>query len=222
MELRRNGQAADVGPKNGNHVISTQMHPAALDGVWRVSFVAYVKDVMLRRPIVIAAVVVVIAAVAAPAYAGRHPLINVTSNNNGVVGTAVVAPGHGGSRSTATVSDTSGGSGCTWVSSPSVFGALPHTVHEGKGNWWGQFCPGRGLVGVPIFVPAGARGTARLTVTPGALAQRAANELRLPTPMVDRIPSNQALVNLPEWFWIPRSQWRPLTSALLPVGFGPS
>jgi hypothetical protein len=164
---------------------------------------------MLRRQIVITVIVIVVSAVAVPAYAGHHPLINVTSNNNGVVGTAVVAPGHDGSHSAATVSDSSGTASCRWVDS--VSDALPHTVHLGPGTWLANFCLGRGQVGMPIFVPAGQKGAARLLVTPGALAQRAANELHLPTPVVGRNPTTQALVNLPEWFWIPRNQWHPLT-----------
>jgi hypothetical protein len=165
---------------------------------------------MLRRTISVAAIVTAFVAVAAPAYAGHHPVIHVDGNNNGVVGTRVVAPGHHGLRKVATVSYSSGGSGCRWVDSPSALGALPYTVHLGKGTWWAEFCPGRGEVGLPVFVPAAGQGAVRVTETPGTVARRAVKHLVLPLPKVGLDPRGQALVGLAEWFWIPRAQWRPL------------
>lgn len=51
------------------------------------------------------------------------------------------------------------------------------------------------------------------TVTPAELAQQAWNALRLPLPGVHTAPPRGAagLVGLPEWVWVPASQWRPLT-----------
>jgi len=64
---------------------------------------------------------------------------------------------------------------------------------------------------LPIFVPVEGKGVARFTETPATVARRAENRLVLPLPTVGLDPSGQALVNLAEWFWIPRAQWRPLT-----------
>jgi hypothetical protein len=96
------------------------------------------------------------------------------------------------------------------VDSPSALGALPYTVHLGKGTWWAEFCPGRDEVGLPVFVPAEGQGAVRVTETPGTVARRAVKQLKLPVPKVGLDPRGQALVGLAEWFWIPRAQWRSL------------
>ena len=49
-----------------------------------------------------------------------------------------------------------------------------------------------------------------LQANPGTLAQRAASQLRLPAPKPGLNPTPRALVNLPEWFWVPRSSWKTL------------
>jgi hypothetical protein len=63
---------------------------------------------------------------------------------------------------------------------------------------------GTGICNGPAGAPA---------VTPAQLAQQAWNELKLPLPQVGTAPprGSAGLVGLPEWVWVPASQWRPLT-----------
>lgn len=51
------------------------------------------------------------------------------------------------------------------------------------------------------------------TVTPRQLAQRAWNDLHLPLPDVRTAPprGSAGLVGLPEWVWVPRTQWQPMS-----------
>jgi len=62
-------------------------------------------------------------------------------------------------------------------------------------------------------VPVGG-GPAGPAVTPGELLAWAQDELVLPLPGVQTARPRAAggLVGLPEWFWVPRAQWRPVTA----------
>lgn len=78
-------------------------------------------------------------------------------------------------------------------------------------------------VGVRIADPIAAMGgtpvdcfpgqTSAPIITPQELAQRAWATLRLPFPDVHTAPPRgaQGLVALPEWVWVSRAEWRPLT-----------
>lgn len=50
-------------------------------------------------------------------------------------------------------------------------------------------------------------------ITPAQLAQQSWNSLELPLPDARTAPPRgaQGLVGLPEWVWVPRGQWRPLS-----------
>jgi hypothetical protein len=50
-------------------------------------------------------------------------------------------------------------------------------------------------------------------ITPAQLARQSWNSLHLPLPDVQTAPprGTQGLVGLPEWVWVPRDQWRPLS-----------
>jgi hypothetical protein len=67
--------------------------------------------------------------------------------------------------------------------------------HTGGGTTMAQ------LVNVATGVPQ---------VTPQELLQQALNELEIPTirPGTAPPPGRDGLVGLPEWFWVPRAQWR--------------
>lgn len=65
------------------------------------------------------------------------------------------------------------------------------------------------ISGKPVVCGAGASPN----VTPGQLATEAWKALQLPKPEIHTAPprGTAGLVGLPEWVWIPRSQWRPLS-----------
>jgi hypothetical protein len=70
-----------------------------------------------------------------------------------------------------------------------------------------------------VLVPKGAD-TADPGVTPEELLQVAIGELRVPAPDPATAPprGKDALVGLPEWFWIPRAAWHP---EVVTVSVGP-
>jgi hypothetical protein len=173
---------------------------------------------MLSRAIIVTGLTFASMTVASPAYAGHHPKpIQINSNSDGVIGTTIVVPGRGTPPRHAPQPGTSPGSpapSCPWVRVHIFQGrTLPTSVNGKKGTWWDEYCNGSnpGFAGTPVFVPNGTPPRSVLTISPAILAQRAVNQLRLPTPRVGRDPRGQALVNLAEWFWIAPAQWRVLT-----------
>ena len=161
---------------------------------------------MLIRTAVLAAVV---GALLTPstAMADSGP-IQVQGNNDGVVSTNVTDPGRPPHRPSTSQATDSSLSTCIWMQ---VFYlehlALPSSIGGQQGGWWQQYCGNSGWAGSPVFVPVGTAPASVLQASPGTLAQRAANELRLPTPHVGLNPRPRALVNLAEWFWIPGRDW---------------
>lgn len=100
---------------------------------------------------------------------------------------------------------------CTWLQVGQLMQlSLPTTVNGVAGTWWQQYCGGSGWKGSADFVPNSSTPAAALRVSPGRLAERAANRLSLPIPTSDLNPSPHALVNLAEWFWVRRSSWSTL------------
>lgn len=72
------------------------------------------------------------------------------------------------------------------------------------------------VTGVPGIIggrPVVCGGHATPAVTPRQLAERAWNQLQLPLPSIRTAPprSSAGLVGLPEWVWVPREQWQPMT-----------
>lgn len=161
---------------------------------------------MLTRVVI---VIVLVAGGFAPAaaFAGDGP-IHVKGNNDGVVSTTVTDPGNTPTTTSSQAASNSSVSSCLWMQ---VFTferlPLPSAVAGHQGGWWQQYCGNNGWAGSPVFVPTGTAPASVLQASPGTLAQRAANELRLPEPRVGLNPRPRALVNLPEWFWIPRGDW---------------
>ena len=160
----------------------------------------------------VATVSVAIGATPSLARADDRP-VSVKGNNDGVVSTTVEDPGHRPTSSASEVTEnvsSSQPSSCTWMQ-PVVYLGLPlPTVAGQRGSWWQQYCNNGGWYGAPVFVPDGTTPAAALQVSPGTLAQRAMNQLPLPTPTARLNPSPRALVNLPEWFWVPQSSWATL------------
>jgi len=71
----------------------------------------------------------------------------------------------------------------------------------------GHAGPG-GALAVLVSIATGAP-----AVTPQQLLQQALSELQVPTLRARTAPprGKDALVGLPEWFWVPRAQWHPLS-----------
>ena len=150
-----------------------------------------------------------------PALADGHangPVVVTTDNHQGEVTTAVSSPGSAAKSGTTSTQSVSYTSPCVWMQ---VWVAqrlpLPPVVAGKRGTWWEQYCGNNGWAGLPVWVPTGTSANALLQSSPATLAQRAVNNMRLPNPAVGLNPRGRALVNLPEWFWIPRSQWRALS-----------
>jgi hypothetical protein len=146
------------------------------------------------------------------AQAGDGGPVQVKGNNDGVVSTTVEDPGQSGSSSTDTTTVSDVHSSCVWMQ---VFTfeqlPLPPKVARQAGGWWQQYCNNNGWAGMPVFVPDGSAPAAALQTSPATLAQRAVNQLRLPAPTAGLNPTPRALVNLAEWFWVPRSAWTTLS-----------
>jgi hypothetical protein len=143
---------------------------------------------------------------------GSGPVVVTSDNHQGEVTTSVSSPGRGSSHTAIVTIASSSQSSCVWIQA-GIFERLPlPPVVGGKhGTWWQQYCNNNGWAGMPVWVPNATPASSILQASPATLAQRAVNRLRLPSPTVGLNPRGRALVNLPEWFWIPRSQWQALS-----------
>ena len=148
---------------------------------------------------------------AAPAAGGCHVertpagWVVVCSNGSGTPG----SPGGGGG----------GGGGsdpCTLSSLPPGY-PFPHPAPKGE-KWMWMSCQTPGQAGL-ILVPTGST-TANPGVTPEQLMQMALASLKVPVPAPDTAPprGDRGLVGLPEWVWLPRDSWHPVTAQ---VSVGP-
>ena len=163
------------------------------------------------------------AAVLAAAIVGTVSTIAPVPHDSGAGGAVVRGDNRGGYVETQVSSETTTGSpagpgspsaasndGCAWLLLFEV-GDLdrPPLPSDGNGSWWQLACGGV-ISGAPVWVPAASDADQVLQASPSTLAQRAASRLPLPTPVVGLNPTPRALVNLPEWFWVPRSTWATL------------
>jgi hypothetical protein len=125
----------------------------------------------------------------------------VCTNNSGTPG----APGTGGSAGSAK-------SACTLtpLSQQQVkFLGLPWPAPAGH-SWDAITCPGTQPFGGVTLVN---NATGAPAVTPQQLAQIAIGELIIPLLQPQTAPprGQDGLVGLPEWFWVPRAEWGPIS-----------
>jgi len=102
---------------------------------------------------------------------------------------------------------------CRWIeNSAHLEDEYLHWLGWGKpgGHWYDVKCSDGSLF-LSMYVPPAPNNVPPAVVLAGALAERSVNRLPLPTPDVQLNPRGQALVNLPEWFWVPRSAWSSLS-----------
>jgi hypothetical protein len=170
---------------------------------------------------VVTSVLVIVLATPVVGYAdgGGGPGGTVTvggDNRGGFVSTTVTAPGQRSNRATETAARTSSSGNqvtCKWIeNSTHLENEYLHWLGWGKpgGHWYDVKCSD-GSVFLSMYVPPAPNNVPPDVVLAGALAQRAVNRLPLPVPEVQLNPRGQALVNLPEWFWVPRAAWSSLS-----------
>jgi hypothetical protein len=174
---------------------------------------------LLARALVAAvAVCAWLTSIALPALADGHghPPVTVGGDyHSGTVTTVVVAPGNDrrprndGSRS---ITSSSSVVTCRWIeNSAYVEDTYLNLLDWGKpgGHWYDIKCSDDAVYR-SIYVPPAANNVPPAVVVAGTLAQQAVNRLQLPIPALHVNPSGQALVGLPEWFWVDARQWKPL------------
>lgn len=137
-------------------------------------------------------------------------------NQGGYVTTTVTAPGqqsgHPDGPGSVETSDESSVS-CTWTENS---GHLEDEYTEWLGwgepggHWYDVKCSDGSLY-LSVYVPPAANNVPPPVVLAGSLARRAVNELHLPLPDVHVNPLGEALVGLPEWFWVDPSAWKSLS-----------
>lgn len=158
---------------------------------------------------------VLTAAQDAIAATGPSPVVVAGDNHDGVINTAVTAPGaSGGGIRPTSVSTNTGGDGasqvtCTWTAESRSSQDFLNFLGGAAGSWYDVRCSD-GTVTLADYVPPGSSNVPAPVVLAGTLARSAANSLALPAPQVAHSPSGQGLVGLPTWFWIDPSRWRVL------------
>ena len=164
----------------------------------------------LGTPVIVALGAVLLAAASAAAEDGG----NVAQTGGGGATIGAVADTSG----LPAPATTGGASGCTYelLNNPTTYhkeGPAPAP----NADEYVQVCPGSpGATVVWVIPPAGAQ------AVPGALAQ-VTSLLPRPQPMMvppDNDPHGWTYVQVPTWFWVPSSQWRPV-SATATVTSGP-
>ena len=169
---------------------------------------------LTRRAVVFAVALTFATAVASAARADDKPpppSIQITGDYlDGQLTTSVASSGREGTSSQV-VSTSSTADSCTWMQM-FTWQRLPlppeSVVH---GTYWIRYCNNQGYDGIPVLVPDSAINNPGAVVTPGLVAQKALNELQLPTPEAAHNPAGDATTNLAVWFWIPQPQWRSLS-----------
>jgi hypothetical protein len=103
-----------------------------------------------------------------------------------------------------------GGDACRLVPLPSGY-PDPYPAPKGE-KWMWIICQMTEQTGL-VLVPTGSTAT-NPGVTPQELLQEALAELSVPIPKPATAPprGHAGLVGLPEWVWLPASQWQPVTA----------
>jgi len=156
---------------------------------------------------------------AGPARADDGPIVVAPGDNTGVIDTTVTVPGrpgHDAGRVDTRPAHTRAVTTCRYfqrfyeISIPggrTVDLGGPTVTPAGRGRWWLRVCSNgsRNLVFLPVGVDLNATAT---VVTPGALAVRAYNQLRLPAPTPAFNPARPTSVgpatttHLATWWWV--------------------
>jgi hypothetical protein len=152
------------------------------------------------------------AAAAAPGSGGCHVertpagWVVVCSNGSGTPGSLGGGGGGGGGSSDP----------CTLSSLPPGY-PFPYPAPKGE-KWMWMSCQTPGQAGL-VLVPTSST-TADPGVTPEQLMQIALASLKVPVPAPKTAPprGDRGLVGLPEWVWLPRGSWHPVTAQ---VSVGP-
>jgi hypothetical protein len=160
----------------------------------------------------VALTAVTILQAAQPAAADTPPGCHVERTPNGwvvVCGNGGGGPGGGGGGG-------GGGDTCKLFSLPPGY-PFPYPAPKGE-EWRWIVCQMIGQTGL-VLVPTGST-TANPGVTPQQLLQWALANLKVPVPAPATAPprGQDGLVGLPEWVWLPASQWHPVTAQ---VSVGP-
>jgi hypothetical protein len=142
--------------------------------------------------------------------------IQVTGDNqSGYVGTTIDVPGSSTKRRhIEAVSSSSSGDGprCRWIENSAYLeNEYLNFLGWGEpgGHWYDVKCSD-GSVYQSLYVPPAPTNVAPQVVLAATLAQEAVNRLALPASGAGVNPTPRALVNLPEWFWVPRESWAAL------------
>jgi hypothetical protein len=164
----------------------------------------------------VGAALAIVATLAGVARAGSPPgPITVKGNDSGVA-TTVTAPGHSGSVTPVA----SRGSTRTCHSVPAVSPKSGATQWgEQRNGYWGLYylvycSDGSASLDWVARYPINPVGAVRRT--PGVLAQRAVDQLPLPTPSVHHNPNRidgrpETVVGIQTWWWLDRSSFRSIT-----------
>lgn len=159
-----------------------------------------------------------LSALQAPAFADQGDSDPVTVGgdyHNGTVTTVVQAPAAQDARDSKTVSVSSDSSGitCRWSeNSEHLEDEYTDWLGWGEpgGHWYDVRCSDGSLY-LSIYVPPAANNVPPPVVLAGSLARKAVNQMQLPLPDVHVNPLGEALVGLPEWFWVDPSAWKSLS-----------
>ncbi len=168
------------------------------------------------------------AAPARPAMAGAqasgscHVVLELVNGTWTAVTICTSGSGNPGSPGSGSGGGNSDGS-CTFTSLPAG-AAVPYPAPKGD-RWVWEVCTykvgGVTVPGTAGFALVGKNATtAHPGITPQELLAEAERQLQIPQLTAATAPprGRDGLVGLPEWFWIPRSQWHPVTST---VSVGP-
>ena len=177
---------------------------------------------MLARVVVLPLLVAGTLVTAPPARAdgngqGNNGPVTVGGDyHSGTVTTVVTAPGSSPTSEPSNVGPSQAstdGVTCTWTENSAHLEEIyVNWLGWGDtgGHWYDVKCSD-GNVYLSLYVPPAANNVPPPVVLAGSLARRAVNELQLPLPDVHVNPVGEALVGLPEWFWVDASQWRGLS-----------
>jgi hypothetical protein len=163
-----------------------------------------------------------VTAVAASSAGGCHVVLELVNGKWIAVTVCSTGSGGGGSPGTGPGGGNSDGT-CTFTPMPPG-SVVPYPAPKGD-RWVWEVCTykvgGTTVPGTAGFALVGKNATtANPGITPQDLLAQAERELQIPQLAAATAPprGRDGLVGLPEWFWIPRSEWHPVSST---VSVGP-